>query len=241
MYIDSCSLCFNLEFPLNKLRVLVLDDEPEIVDVIVSCLEAAGMQAEGHSSSVAALTGLKDFKPDIVLLDRLLPGISGIEVVREVRALSDSTPILMITAVDTEHEIVSAFETGVDDYLTKPFSSRELVARVKAITRRSLGSKRETPESLTYGELHIHLKTHEVTLSRRPLSLTLTEFKLLKELVVEPDVVRSRDYLRQRVLESDHGSDRTIDVHMASLRRKLGSLATSICTVRGVGYRLKAI
>ena len=181
----------------------------------------------------------RSFDPEIVLMDYRMPGgRNGVEVIRQVRVFSEykNIPIIMVTGVDGEDDKVQALETGADDYIVKPFMPKELSARIRALLRRSSG-KSISVEKLQHDGLVIDLKSYKVFLDSTEISLTLTEFKILCELLKQKGQVLSRDKLRQTALGNLNVTDRTIDVHMASLRKKLVRFSDCIETVRGVGYR----
>ncbi len=224
-------------------RVLVIDDEPHIVELV-----RYNLQQEGFAVSVAyngreALTRAGSDHPDLIVLDIMLPEIDGIEVCRKIREQS-RVPILMLTARDRELDRVVGLELGADDYVTKPFSPRELVARIRAILRRTGGGV-PLPESepLQSDGLMLHPETHEVWLSGRPVDLTAKEFEVLKLLMRHPHRVFTRDFLLEHIWGYDYfGSTRTVDMHISRLREKIEdnpATPTYIQTVRGVGYKFK--
>jgi len=215
--------------------VLVVEDEPAIRDLIRLYLTRDGFGVVTADSGEQALIEVRDRHPVAVVLDVGLPGIDGTEVCRRMRADNDWTPVLFCTARDDEVDRVLGLELGADDYITKPFSPRELVARVKAAVRRAAG-----PESaaavLELGEVRIDRSAREVTVAGQPIVLTATEFDLLTHLVSHPGKVYSRDELLSEVWGYSAGAGtRTVDVHVAQVRGKLGA-ASPIRTVRGVGY-----
>lgn len=223
------------------MRVLVLEDEGEIRDFIVSQLMSQGMQVLGLASGDNLASHLKEFQPQMLLLDQMMPGKSGYEIIREIRADEKTAliPIMMVTGLDSEADKVSALELGADDYMTKPFSIKELVARIHALARRT-SSNSKAPQNLRFKDISMDLKSHRVFLGPKELSLTLTEFRILAELIRENGDVLTRDKLRERALGNLNVTDRTIDVHLASLRKKLEPLGDEIQTVRGVGYRMSS-
>jgi DNA-binding response OmpR family regulator len=221
-----------------KCRILLVEDEENIVELLKLYLEDAGYEVKVASNGAESLRLFKEFKPDLILLDIMLPEKDGLDVCREVRK-SSQVPIIMLTAKDTETDKVVGLELGADDYVTKPFSPRELMARIKAVLRRS--SSPIQTEKITFGELTIDLKCCEVYLKSRRVDLTATEFEILKVLVVNPRQVFSRERLMEKVWGYDfYGGLRTIDVHIKHLREKLSDQAERpryIETVRGMGYR----
>ena len=218
-------------------RVLVVDDDPTVREVVVSYLRASGHHVDetGDGESVAAL--MRDNPADLVVLDLMLPGIDGLEVCRRLRASSD-VPVIMLTALGTETDRVVGLELGADDYVTKPFSPRELVARVKAVLRRTEPDPEGGPDPpLHLGSLTVDPARHEVVFEGRPIQLTAREFELLSYLVRNRGLVLTRDQILERVWGYSFPADtRTVDVHIRQLRSKLGERAP-IVTIRGVGYK----
>lgn len=223
-----------------QLKVLVVEDESDIREFLVSQLIDNGMSVEGISSGEQLMETMSQFKPDVILMDQMMPGRSGRELIQEIRAnvAFSEIPIMMVTGLDAEGEKVVSFGVGVDDYVTKPFSIREVIARIQALVRRSQSTHRSQQRNIVVKDLHVDLVAHRVVLSGKEVPLTLTEFKILVELLKQAGQVLSRDRLRERALGNLNVTDRTIDVHMASLRKKLELMGDAIETVRGVGYRL---
>ncbi|MCB0367252.1 MAG: response regulator transcription factor [Bdellovibrionaceae bacterium] len=221
---------------MNSAKILVVDDEKDVRDYLISVLSDESFEVRGVEDGDDIISVLSGFAPNIILLDYSLPGKSGVEiirVVRENRNFSD-IPIIMVTGLDGEEEKVAALELGADDYVVKPFSPKELSARVRAVLRRVPA---DDVERLENGDLVVDLRSHKVMLSGSEVYLTLTEFRILTELLRQKGKVLTRDRLRETALGNLNVTDRTIDVHMASLRKKLAQYAPSIETVRGVGYR----
>lgn len=223
-------------------RILVVDDEPHIVELVRYNLTHAGFTVEGASDGPDALERAGANPPDLVILDLMLPGVDGLEVCRRLRR-EGVVPILILTAKGSEHDRVLGFEAGADDYVTKPFSPRELVARVRAILRRAGpdgGCEAEAP--LSSGRLTLNAAAHEARLGEHLLDLTPKEFALLHFLMRHPDQLITRDILLERVWGDDYiGGTRTLDMHMSRLREKLGDdpdAPTFIATSRGIGYKL---
>ena len=227
-----------------KAQLLIVEDEPEIAELIEFHAERAGISARKVHSGRIALDVVKREKPDLIVLDLMLPDLDGLEVCRRLKQ-SDATrsiPIVMVTAKGEEADVVAGIELGADDYVTKPFSPRVLMARLRNVLRRA-GVANEPPPStdritMLAGRLIIDLDRHEVVADGRKVELTLTEFGILHYLASRPGFVRTRD----QIIGSVHGkntvlSSRTVDVHITALRRKLGALADCVETVRGVGYR----
>jgi DNA-binding response OmpR family regulator len=221
-------------------RVLIVEDEFNIADLIRVYLERDGFEAVWVQSGELALDEVARQGFDIVILDIGLPGIDGFEVCRRLRART-AIPILMLTAREDEIDRVAGLESGADDYVVKPFSPRELVARVKAILRRSGGGNPALGGSvLRAGEIELRRDAREVTLAGKSVELTNREFDLLAALLGHPNVALARDRLLELVWGGEYpGGTRTVDVHVAQLRRKLGS-ASPIKTVHGVGYKVAA-
>jgi two-component system, OmpR family, alkaline phosphatase synthesis response regulator PhoP len=222
-------------------RVLVVDDEAPMVELVREYLRSEGMEVAVAGDGPAALDAVRDRRPDVVVLDVMLPGLDGFEVLRRVRTFSDAY-VIMLTARAEEIDRIVGLSVGADDYMVKPFSPRELVARVKALLRRPRAATGDA-RSLTLGELVIDEPTRTVTLRGEPVALTTVEFDLLLTLAREPGVVFPRQRLLDRVWGMDYvGDEHVVDVHLGNLRRKLGEDArrpTYIETIRGVGYRFR--
>jgi DNA-binding response OmpR family regulator len=225
--------------------ILVVDDEPNLVELLSAYLTREGFQALTAGDGVAALDLARAQRPDLIVLDVMLPGLDGIEVCRRLRQFSDAY-VLMLTARAEEIDKLVGLAVGADDYMTKPFSPRELVARVKALLRRPRNQTSEqatAPPPLHIGDLMIDELQHEVSLKGRPLSLTVREFTLLLTLAQHPGRVFTRAQLLEHVWGAEYYDDHVVDVHVANLRKKLEADTPStgyIETVRGVGYRLRA-
>lgn len=224
----------------SQIRAIVVEDEQEIREFIVGQLEENGMTTLGLPSGEGLAEKLKSFLPNVILMDQRMPGKSGRELVQEIRSMPEfaQVPIIMVTGLGTEQEKVDSFYEGADDYITKPFSIREVIARVQALVRRSSGGHKVSQRNIVIKDLNVDLVAFEATVGGRELQLTLTEFKILAELISQAGEVLTRDRLRERALGNIGVTDRTIDVHMASLRKKLGTMGDSITTVRGVGYKI---
>ena len=222
-----------------KPRILVVDDEPEAVELVEFNLKQAGYTVSTAVDGSEALKKARSQTPDLIVLDVMLPEMDGFEICKTLRgeAPTARTPILMLTAKAAEIDRVLGLELGADDYLTKPFSPRELLLRIKKILAR--GQVEEKPkDQLRFGELHVDVPRHVAMWKGRPIELTATEFKLLTILAQRSGRVQSRDQLLRDVWEYDSLIDtRTVDTHMRRLREKLGPAATHLDTVRGVGYR----
>lgn len=232
--------------------ILVVDDEHNIRHLLRMYLEQEGYTVEDVADGVTALQRLdRQPHPDLIVLDLMLPGVDGWEVCRRLRAGQHAKlPILMLTARDDDVDKIVGLELGADDYVTKPFNPREVVARVKAILRRTgQGDLTGTPSTpadqeeviLTVQDLSVDLQQRRVTLDGKIIDLRRKEFDLLEALVRQQEVVLSRDQLLDEVWGYDYfGQTRTVDVHIAALRRKLAASAVEIETITGIGYRLTA-
>ena len=218
-------------------KILVVDDEPNIIELAKLYLEREGYQVEEASNGHDALSRLSSTKPDLIVLDLMLPDIDGFEVCRQIRAKSD-IPILMLTARKEDFDKIVGLELGADDYLTKPFNPRELVARVRAVLRRyHAGLKPGTV--IEAGNLRIDLSRHEVTIDGKPVTLRTKEFALLATLAQNPGIVLTREKLLELVWGFDYyGETRTVDVHVNHLRDKIAGSGVQIETVRGTGYKM---
>ena len=220
----------------NRGLVLVAEDEKPIADLIGMYLRRDGFGVHSVATGPDALAAARRLHPVAVILDVGLPGIDGTEVCRALRAEGDSVPILFCTARDDEIDRVLGLEMGGDDYITKPFSPREVVARVKAVLRRTGGPIEGDDRSLVLGAVELNRGRHRVTVSSEPIDLTATEFELLAYLMARPGRVVTRDQLLSAVWGyAAAAGTRTVDVHVAQVRAKLGD-ASPIRTVRGVGY-----
>jgi DNA-binding response OmpR family regulator len=232
------------------LRALIVDDEAPLADVVASYLKRELFEVHVAHDGHGALTLAREVDPDVVILDIGLPGVDGIEVCRQLRAFSDAY-VIMLTARDTEVDTIVGLSVGADDYVTKPFSPRELVARVRAVLRRPRRTATSSPDleqglhpPHIFGALRINVDSREVHIDDTPIMLTRTEFDVLAALSSRPGTVLTRRQLLESVWgDSWVGSDNIIDVHIGHLRRKLGdnaSLPRYVTTVRGVGYRMGA-
>ncbi len=226
-------------------RILLVDDERAIVESLRYALEKEGYDVLEATEGSEALDLARTRAPDLILLDIMLPGMSGFEVCRVLRQES-AVPILMLTARADEPDRVVGLDLGADDYITKPFSMREVLARIRAALRRSqasaAGASREGDEVVRAGDITMDLPRHEITVHDQPVSLPPRQFDLLRAFLSNPGRVLTRATLLQQVWGYDFaGDDRTVDVHVRWLRRKLqeAGAQTAIETVRGVGYKLK--
>lgn len=220
-------------------KVLVVDDDVKTVELVKLYLNRDGYRVLTAYDGNEALKLARENQPDLIVLDLMLPGINGLEICRILREESD-VPIIMLTALTTDDDRLTGLDLGADDYVTKPFSPRELAARVRAVLRRLPGER--GPEKIEHGELTVNFLKHEAFLEDKPLNLTPIEFKVLGALVKEPGRVFSRAQIIEKALGYDFdGFDRTIDVHILKLRRKLEPDPRHpryIKTVYGAGYKL---
>ncbi|MFC1866242.1 response regulator transcription factor [Chloroflexota bacterium] len=230
---------------MTKSKILVVDDEKKIVTLIRAYLEHDGYQVVEAYDGKQALVVFQHEKPDLIILDIMLPELDGIEVCRQIRHSSD-VPIIMLTAKDEDTDKIVGLELGADDYLTKPFSPRELVARIKAIFRRAHPQKPSSSlaKSIVFGGLELDEERFKATCSGNPLDLTTTEFRILAALIRASGRVLSRAQILDIALgETYEGYERTIDVHIKNLRQKLAAAVfgkgCSIATVRGIGYKIQ--
>jgi DNA-binding response OmpR family regulator len=224
------------------LRALVVDDEPPLVKVVSSYLEREGFEVASAGDGEQAIVLAREFDPDVIVLDLMLPGIDGIEACRQIRTFSDAYIVMLTARVDEVDRIVG-LSTGADDYVTKPFSPGELMARVRAMLRRPrAGRAQAVPGARRFGDLEIYPQAREVRLAGEPVELTKLEFDLLDALSAEPRVVFSRERLLERVWGGEwFGDDHVVDVHIANLRTKLSDDPRNpryVRTIRGVGYRM---
>lgn len=226
---------------MNEL-IAVVDDEPDIVDLIVLHLEKAGFRTAGFFDAQSFLNSLKRSIPDLVLLDLMLPDTDGLEVCKRLRQREEwaAVPVIMVTAKGEESDKVLGLELGADDYVTKPFSAKELVARVKSVLRRQRGSA-ESKRIEINDRLTIDLDKHEVLVGDQKVELTSTEFRILSLLASRKGRVFTRDQILDHLWGHDKVVvDRTVDVHIRNLREKLGPEAAELIkNIRGVGYKLE--
>src|SRR4051794_18893604 len=222
-------------------RILVVDDEPSIRDVISMALRYQGFEVETAESGRAALAAVRSFRPHLMVLDIMLPDMEGFEVAERLGAQRSSVPIIFLTARDTTEDKVRGLTTGGDDYVTKPFSLEELVARIRTVLRR-VGVGENGSSRLTFEDLELDDDTHEVTRGGEPIDLTATEYRLLRFLMANPRRVLTRPQLLDHVWDYDFGGDaRVLETYISYLRKKIDAdRPPLIHTVRGVGYSLRA-
>ena len=222
--------------------IFCVEDDSSIRDLMLYTLNASGFEATGFSDGTALFEALVQHRPQLIMLDIMLPGEDGISLLKRLRgnAATAAIPVIMATAKGTEYDKVKGLDLGADDYLTKPFGMMEMISRVKAVLRRC--APVEEPQLLRVGALSLNLAEHTVTADDRRVALTLKEYELLRLFMQHPGRVYSRDQLLAKVWEEDYiGETRTVDVHIGTLRTKLGACGDYIRTVRGVGYRLEEI
>ena len=226
-------------------KIVIIEDEPDILDALSFSLKREGFFVFGCSDGVEGLSLVNKVKPDLVVLDLMLPGLDGIEICGSIKnsSYTSDTCIVMLTAKGEESDIVLGLGVGADDYLTKPFSPKELIARVKAVLRRGrLVDINNDNSVIEIGELVIDPAKHQVFLSGSLISLTATEFKLLHYLSLNPGHVFTRDRLLSNAMEGESFVvDRNIDVHVRGIRKKMNVEPPMIETIRGVGYRLREV
>jgi two-component system phosphate regulon response regulator PhoB/two-component system alkaline phosphatase synthesis response regulator PhoP len=224
-----------------KRYIIIVDDEPDIVEMVSINLKKSGFEVDGFSDAKEFYISLQNKKPDLLILDLMLPDDDGLEICKKLK--SENTyadiPIIILSAKSDESDKIVGLELGADDYVTKPFSPRELVARVKAILRRR--EREEVSKKIVIGdEIVIDVKKYEVSLSGEKIALTTTEFKILALLVSKKGVVFSRDQILDHLWGDEKlVVDRTIDMHIKNLRKKLGKHAQLIKSLRGIGYKIE--
>ena len=217
-----------------------VDDDSTIREIEVYTLEQTGFEARGFSDGISVLEALKTELPDLIVLDIMMPGMDGLEVLRKLRAEEEykNIPVIMATAKGTEMDKIGGLNSGADDYLVKPFGVMEMVARVNAVLRRTL--KGSSSSDLTVGSITLKEKEHMVFVTGEKIDLTHKEFELLNLFLHNPNMVFSRDKLMSSIWGTDYiGETRTVDMHIKTLRQKLGVAGGQIKTVIGVGYRLE--
>src|SRR5690349_11728878 len=228
--------------PSAPKKILIVEDEPDIAQLVKLYLEKEGFHTTVANSGVDALRLMKADRPDLLILDLMLPEIDGIEVCKKIRTVPDTAmlPILMLTAKAEESDTIVGLELGADDYVTKPFSPKALVARVKALLRRVERAPSTDPDLYRYDTLTMDLTRHEVTIGTKEVPLTAKEFGLLEHLLRHRGRVLTREVLLNAVWGYDYyGTTRTVDVHIRRLKQKLPLLEEAIVSVKSLGYKLK--
>ena len=224
--------------PDSSARVLVVDDEPNITDLVALALRYEGFSVEKAGSGRAALSAVQKFKPDLVILDVMLPDLSGLDVMKRLTSEGRKVPVIFLTARDSTEDKVHGLTIGGDDYVTKPFSIEELVARVRVVLRRNGGS---TSSRLVLADLELDEDAHEVRRQGEPIDLTPTEYRLLRYLLVNSGRVLSRTQILDHVWDYDFGGDASVlETYISYLRRKVDKYSPPLIqTVRGVGYVMR--
>lgn len=221
--------------------IFCVEDDSNIRELVVYTLETTGFQARGFEEGKSFLEALALETPDLILMDIMLPGEDGISLLKRLKNSSKTRdiPVIMVTAKGAEYDKVKGLDLGADDYVTKPFGMMELVSRIKAVLRRSGAAKKKAEDIIVSGSLEINTKKHEVKADGEVVGLTLKEYELLKRLMKNPNIVMTRDSLLEEIWGYDFdGETRTVDVHIRTLRQKLGKCGERVETVRGVGYRI---
>jgi two-component system phosphate regulon response regulator PhoB len=227
---------------MSRERILVVDDEEDLLELVNYNLSREGYRVETVATGEAALAAARRHLPDLIVLDLLLPNVDGLEVCRLLKSdpQTKAIPVIMLTAKSEESDMVTGLELGADDYMTKPFSPRVLLARIKAMLRRKAKPTANDDDAIRVRELLIHPGRHEVMIDGKPLELTFTEFRLLQFLAKKPGWAYSRAQIVDAVKGEDYPvTERSVDVQVAGLRKKLGNYGHYVETVRGVGYRFK--
>lgn len=222
--------------------IYCVEDDAGIRELVVYTLQNTGMEARGFADGTALFSALRNEKPDLILLDIMLPGEDGISILRRLRSLPDTAalPVILLTAKNTEYDKVIGLDSGADDYIAKPFGMMELVARVRAVLRRTQDAVSPAEHVLlSDGSISLDERAHTVCVSGQPVQLTLKEYQLLTLLMKNQGAVLTRDVLLENIWGYGSESEtRTVDVHIRTLRQKLGDGGALIETVRGVGYRM---
>ncbi len=216
------------------------EDDSGIRELVIYILKNTGFEAVGFPDGESLLTAVSKKRPELILLDIMMPRLSGMEVLKALRENSDTAtlPVIMVTAKSSEYDKIMGLDLGADDYISKPFGVMEMVSRIKAVLRRS-SMPAPTCEQYSIGKISVNLKSHTVTSDGTPVVLTLKEFELLKMLITSRGQVLTRDLILEKIWGYDFdGETRTVDVHIRTLRSKLGDAGDIIETVRGVGYRI---
>ncbi|HUJ43522.1 MAG TPA: response regulator transcription factor [Opitutaceae bacterium] len=222
-------------------KILIVDDEPDVVDLVSYHLKARGYQVQTVLDPNSSIGTARSYSPDLVILDIMMPDLNGIQICRILRADSKlkNVPIVFLTAKGEEADRITGFETGCDDYICKPFSIKELILRVQSILHRVSQGASDDKRILQIGQIVLDIECHKVTVQGRPIELTATEFKLLRLLIERRGRVHTREHLLINVWNYETEIEtRTVDTHIRRLREKLGPEADWIETVRGVGYRM---
>ena len=225
---------------MAKAAILVVEDDRDIQELVAYNLSLEGFQVWRASTGEEGLQMARERRPDLIVLDLMLPGMDGLEVCRRIRRNEETEeiPIVMLTAKTEDVDIITGLEIGADDYVTKPFSPKVLVARIRAVLRRK-EEKNKSPKLIRFDGLEIHLGRHEVRIDGNSITLTLTEFRILQLLASRPGWVYSREQIVSHVRGTGYPvTERAVDVQIVGLRKKLGKFGDRIVTVRGIGYKL---
>jgi len=223
------------------MMIWCVDDDNTILDIEVYALESVGYEARGFADAASMFLALEKEKPDLIVLDIMLPGEDGVEILRKLRSntVTRKIPVIMATAKGTEMDKIQSLDLGADDYMVKPFGVMEMVSRIRAVLRRCEIEETKKP-LLTAGEISLNQNEHMVTVHGERVTLTLKEYEILRLFLLNPGVVLSREKLLSDVWGVDYfGETRTVDMHIKTLRQKLGECGKRIGTVIGVGYRLE--
>ena len=218
-----------------------VEDDPGIREIELYALKSTGFEARGFDNGASMLSAIEEALPDLIILDIMLPGDDGIEILKELKSSprTSDVPVMMATAKGMEYDKIQGLDLGADDYLVKPFGVMEMISRVRAVLRRYVRND-DSNSVLRAGELELSPIEHKVTIDEHPIELTYKEFELLKLFLSNPGVAFTRDQLFSKIWGSDFcGESRTIDIHIGTLRQKLGDYGKIIKTVRNVGYRLE--
>ncbi|HIT06553.1 MAG TPA: response regulator transcription factor [Candidatus Scybalocola faecipullorum] len=221
--------------------IYYVEDDNNIRELVVYALKSSGFDAAGFDSGKTFFREMRRQLPELILLDIMLPDEDGMSILKKLKKTESmkDIPVIMLTAKSAEYDKVIGLDTGADDYVTKPFGVMELVSRVKAVLRRS-GRKEQKPQNMVLDDIHLDRERHTVTVGGQPVELTYKEFELLDYLMRNQGIVLSREKLLEVVWNTDYeGESRTVDVHIGSLRQKLGESGRKIQTVRGVGYKME--
>ncbi|MCM3695282.1 response regulator transcription factor [Microbacterium oleivorans] len=226
----------------SPIRVLVVDDEANLSDLLRMALQNEGWDARTASNGQEALTLVREFAPDLVVLDIMMPGIDGMEVLRRLRSAGNDVPVLFLTAKDAVEDRIAGISAGGDDYLTKPFNLEEVVVRLRAMARRHVAAAAAVETRLRVGDLTLDEETYEVERGGIPIKLTAKEFELLRYLMQNPRRVLSRAQILDQVWSYDFGgTSSVVEIYISYLRKKIDTLGEPLIhTVRGVGYTIKA-
>ena len=219
--------------------IYCVEDDDNIRELVIYTLQSANYQAEGFANAEKFYKGLNKKKPDLILLDIMLPDEDGISILKKLKANHDTKklPVIMLTAKSSEYDKIKGLDLGADDYVSKPFGVMELISRIKAVMRRTHSTERENV--LRIGDIELDNEKHTVSVNQEQISLTYKEFELLYNLMINRDLVMSREKLLDLVWNTGYeGESRTVDVHIGSLRQKLGTSGGMIQTIRGVGYKI---